>query len=62
MGFLTYCAEKTCYHNNSKGRCKKFRIALNDQSMCMDYMPIIAPIMVNNSNIENNNKPIGFGG
>lgn len=67
MSKLVYCGEKTCVHNN-QGKCRNKRIALNEQSICMNYSPLIMPNMnsigtvekMGNAEIKDN--PIGFGG
>ena len=63
---MVYCGEKTCCHN-SKGKCKHFKIALNEQGICMGYNPIIMPTNVpsvaNNMSAEKCdtiNHTIGF--
>lgn len=68
MTFLVYCGEKTCAYNN-KGKCRNFKIALNEQGVCMGYSPLIMPnFNMNPNNIgddntaSNMNNPIGFGG
>lgn len=68
MTFLVYCGEKTCAYNN-KGKCRNFKIALNEQGICMGYSPLIMPnVNMNLNNIDDNNtasnmnNPIGFGG
>lgn len=67
MAFLVYCGERTCAYNK-KGKCGNFKVALNEQGMCMGYSPLIMPNVVSGTknniretegNIEN---PIGFGG
>lgn len=71
MTFLIYCGDKTCAFNN-RGKCRNFKIALNEQGTCMGYSPLIMPKIDMGSNdikkiveIEgdnNNNFPIGFSG
>ena len=64
MNLLVYCGEKTCVHNN-KGKCRNFKIALNEQGLCMGYAPLIMPNINSNVNIESeimNNNPVGFSG
>ena len=60
MTFLVYCGEKTCVFNN-KGKCRNFKIALNEQGMCMGYSPLIVP-NVKVANVEADCNPIGFSG
>lgn len=64
MSLLSYCGEKTCVHNN-KGKCRNFKIALNEQGLCMGYAPLIMPNVTNNITMEEplaNSNPIGFNG
>ena len=64
MTFLVYCGDKTCAHNN-KGKCRNFKVALNEQGSCMGYAPLLMPnIGAANvpNDIEENTNPIGFGG
>ena len=67
MTFLVYCGERTCAYNK-KGKCGNFKVALNEQGMCMGYSPLIMPNVVSNTKIDLNetrseiNNPIGFGG
>jgi hypothetical protein len=67
LTFLVYCGERTCAYNN-KGKCSNCKIALNEQSMCMGYSPLIMPNVVSNAKTDLNevkneiNNPIGFGG
>ena len=65
MTLLVYCGEKTCAYNN-KGKCRNFKIALNEQGICMGYSPLIMPnvnnIGSNDNTASNMNNPIGFGG
>lgn len=60
MTFLVYCGDKTCVFNNS-GKCKNFKIALNEQGICMGYSPLVMPKFNTEVN-EANENPIGFGG
>ena len=64
LTFLVYCGEKTCAYNN-KGKCRNFKIALNEQGMCMGYAPLIMPNINSNVNTESitmNSNPVGFSG
>ena len=71
MTLLVYCGEKTCVFNK-KGKCANFKIALNEQGICMGYSPLIMPNIsmgksvnevTNIMDSENIGKnPIGFGG
>ena len=59
---LIFCGDKTCVFNN-KGKCRNFKIALNEQGVCMGYNPIVMPVVGNTetTNVIPNNNPIGFG-
>ena len=68
LTFLVYCGEKTCAFNK-KGKCDNFKVALNEQGMCMGYSPLIMPKVVSDSGVLNNdipitevNHPVGFSG
>lgn len=67
MTFLVYCGEKTCAYNK-KGKCDNFKIALNEQGICMGYSPLVMPNVVSNARADLNEtrsetgNPIGFGG
>lgn len=68
MTFLAYCGERTCAYNK-KGKCENFKIALNEQGLCMGYSPLIMPNVVSETNNELSkmpkseiDNPIGFGG
>lgn len=62
MTFLGYCGEKTCAFN-IQGKCKNFKIALNEQGSCMGYSPLMMPKFTTETNEINktNENPIGFG-
>lgn len=67
MTILAYCGERTCAFNN-KGKCRNFKVALNEQGICMGYSPLIMPNVVSNTRTELDktdgeiNNPMGFGG
>ena len=64
MTLLVFCGEKTCVFNK-KGKCANFKVALNEQGVCMGYSPIIMPnvnIGGGISGSEGSKNPMGFGG
>ena len=68
MTFLVYCGDKTCTFNNC-GKCRHFKVALNEQGNCMGYSPLVMPHISSNVGFnqdgvidEENKNHIGFGG
>ena len=58
--FMVFCGDKTCCHNR-KGKCENFKIALNEQGMCMGYNPIIVPNSpIVNASASGEEHKIGF--
>ena len=54
MSKIVYCGEKTC-NNNFQGKCKKRKVGVNENGVCLGYSPLFAP----NMNVESEEEIVG---